>query len=156
MELSNITEKDLVRAELLRMRPRPFFAVVGVLIGLFMVYGVIRAIFVGKSYLSLCGFIAVVCYLFFRIRYTARKNYRKVSANPCAMTAKEDGLLLESDRGHWLIKWSDIVKWRYNKKMILLYPAKNSFFVLPRHEFSSEDAYAEFESLVASKCGRAF
>jgi hypothetical protein len=53
------------------------------------------------------------------------------------------------------VPWNDVLKWRSNEKLVLVYPAANLFYLIPRHFFQSESDYCEFLALLNSKLGKA-
>lgn len=148
-----IKEEDYVAAQFVHIRPRPLFAVVGIL----LVLSAILTVFIAGSVIVGAALAYFMLYFLVFIPYSARKNYRlyKAISEPVTVTIQEDGIFFKREGGEGLMKWSEIVKWRPSKKLVLLYPTNNLFYLLPSHIFSQESGFEAFKKLLEEKCGSA-
>jgi YcxB-like protein len=148
-----IKEKDYVAAQFVHVRPRPLLAVFGIL----LLAAAVWAMFNGSGTIIGAALAYFSLYFLIFIPYSAKKNYRLYQAisDPVTVTIQEGGINFKRENAEGLVKWSEIVKWRQSKNLILLYPTNNVFYLLPSHLFSSEDRFDEFKLLLTSKCGNA-
>jgi hypothetical protein len=91
------------------------------------------------------------------IPYKARRTFRQYKAlsEPLLVEVRTDGLFVKRDLGEGFIPWSHIIKWRSNKKLVLLYPAENVFHLIPLHLFDGPEAFNSFISTLKSNLGKA-
>ena len=124
------------------MRPRPVFAVLGVIVlGLFIWAASL------DFDLLLFGFLVILAvYVLIVIPWHAKKTYRnyKALSLPVTVEVLDEGLRFESPTGNNLAPWDHFVKWRKNKNLILVYPTKRLFHLLPRHFFETS---ADFDRI---------
>jgi hypothetical protein len=71
------------------------------------------------------------------------------------MEVREDGLYFKRQNGEGLVPWSHILKWRHNKKIILVYPVANVFYMIPSHFFSTSEGYAALVKNIEARIGNA-
>ena len=147
------TERDYVAAQFLHMRPRPVFAIVAVvLIGL-LLWTLATTISIGL-YVAVA---LLVVYFALILPWRHRRVFREYKAlsEPFTMVVNDDGLNFENKQGSGLVPWSHIVKWRFNKSLVLLYPASNIFYLVPSHCFSTQSEFEEFTNLIRERVGAA-
>ena len=145
------TERDYVAAQFLHMRPRPIFAIIAVVpIGL-VLWAMATTTSVGL-YVSAIFLIALFT-LFLPWRHRRIFREYKALSEPFTMVVSEDGLNFESEQGSGLVPWSHIVKWRFNKSLVLLYPARNVYYLVPRHCFAAQSEFEEFTRRVRERVG---
>ncbi len=144
---------DYVRSQYLHIRPRPVFAVIDFLILALSVCALVAY----PSWIMAGAAVALVLWLLVLIPWSAKKNYKqyKALAEPMTIEVRDDGLFFKRINGEGLVPWSEIVKWRQNDKLLLLYPANNVFHLVPRHFFTTQEAYAEFVEVLKARCGNA-
>ena len=65
-------------------------------------------------------------------------------AQPTKTVFNEEGLLLETSRGHLRFPWSMLKRWKRNKRYILVYHSAVLFHIFPRRCFENA---AQFEAL---------
>ena len=147
------TERDYVIAQFLHMRPRPVFAIIGVvLVGL-----LIWALATSGSGSLYAVVVFLIVYFAVFIPWRHRRTFREYKAlsEPFTLVVQDDGLHFESEHGSGVVPWSHIVKWRCNKSVVLVYPARNLFYLVPRHCFSSQSEFGEFTNLLKERIGAA-
>jgi hypothetical protein len=130
---------DYVRSQYLHIRPRPVFAVIDFLI----------------LALSVCALVAYPSWIMAGAAVALVLWQYKALAEPMTIEVRDDGLFFKRINGEGLVPWSEIVKWRQNDKLLLLYPANNVFHLVPRHFFTTQEAYAEFVEVLKARCGNA-
>jgi hypothetical protein len=149
----SIQEADYLAAQWLHRKPRPVFAVIGVL----LLVGALAALYTSRS-LPLGMILAFLLLIFFVYEpLKAKRVFRQYQAlsEPMTVELRDDGLFFKRENGEGLVPWSHVIKWRSNDKLLLLYPASGLFYLLPSHFFPSSDAFKEFVTLVRSKLGKA-
>jgi uncharacterized protein YjeT (DUF2065 family) len=148
-----LSSSDYVAAQRLHIKPRPWLAVVGVLL---VTVGVVVA-YIGKSW----GLVFALTYLMgmflIYMPFKAKRTFRQYKAlsEPVSIEVRDDGLFFTRINGEALVPWSHIAKWRSNRKLLLLYPASNVFHLIPSGFFPTQDAFIEFVKIVESKVGKA-
>ncbi len=144
-----ILEGDYVRAQYLHIKPRPLFAVLGLLILIMVV-----VVFLFMPNWILAGALAyLILWAGFLIPWFAKKNYRQYKAisEPMTLEVREDGIFFKRKNGEGLLPWMDIVKWRQNKSLFLLYPANNLFHLVPKHFFSNSERFDDLAKVLVAK-----
>ncbi len=71
------------------------------------------------------------------------------------MEVRDDGLFFKRETGEGLVPWSHIIKWRFNHKVILLYPTSNLFYLVPQSFFNNVQDYQSFQMLLKTRLGNA-
>lgn len=148
-----VREADYIRSQYLHLRPRPVLAALGILILGLLIWAL----------LSVPGWIlpAAVAYLslvfLVILPYRGRRNYRQYKAlsEPTTIELRDEGIFFKRTNGEGLLPWSQIIKWRESKTLVLLYPANNMFHLVPRHFFATPDAFATFKEALRSRVGSA-
>lgn len=146
-------ESDYMSAQFLHLRPRPAFAVVGILLlGL-----AVWALFDSRSLILLGCLIFLVAICAFYIPFKAKRTFRQYKAlsEPIVMEVREDGLFFKRQNGEGLVPWSHIIKWRSSKTLVLLYPADNLFYIVPSHFFDAPEMYNSFLEALRARLGKA-
>ena len=149
-----ISEQDFLAAQRLNFRPRPIFAVLGILLLMLMAYVVVELVPDSSCYVMI--WLAFCLGLFFLyLPWKAKRTYRqlKALAEPVTLEARDDGLFYQRERSQGLVPWSHICKWRHNKTLLLLYPASNMYMMVPSHFFPSPEAFDEFIATVKGHLG---
>lgn len=147
-----IKEADYVAAQWLHIKPRPVFAVVGILLLVLA-----AALLIHKLDWTLIVALSIlVGSLFIARPYQARRTFRqyKALAEPMSIEVRDDGLYFRRETGEGLVPWSHIRKWRRDSKLLLLYPASSLFYLIPSHLFENDAAFSDFVSLIETKTGR--
>ncbi|WP_101675552.1 YcxB family protein [Alloalcanivorax mobilis] len=89
--------------------------------------------------------------------WRARKNFREYKAlsEPQTIHVSEEGLSITQPSAEGRLPWDHIVKWRRGKRVILIYPARNLFYMLPAHFFADQDQMDRFATLLQQHVGKA-
>ena len=145
-------ESDYIAAQFLHLRPRPVFAVMGVLIVILAFW----ALWMSRS-LILLGCLAYLalwpCFLWWNAKRLFREY--KAMSEPLEMHVGDDGLYFRRKHGEGLIPWIEVIKWRANRRLVLIYPSTNIFHMVPSHFFDSPDAFRVFRETVQKRLGHA-
>lgn len=152
-----IREEDYLTAQRLHLRPRLPFLILGCVL-----FAVITPLALSKDVgegLLLFGVFALSLGLAFHSMFyrQPRRTFRqyKAIAEPQTIDVQGRGLYFKRANGEGLVPWQEIVKWRSNESLLLLYPANNVFYLIPRHFFSSGGEFSDFLTLVETKIGKA-
>jgi YcxB-like protein len=148
-----IEERDYIASQYLHLRPRPVFAVIGLLLLALFVWALAAA----PSIIMFGVLVYLVSAYALYIPWSAKRNYRQYKAlsTPVSMEIRTDGLYFKQQNGEGLVPWSHVHKWRHNKKMLLLYPTGNVFHLVPSHFFPSQESFGTFVATVKEHVGNA-
>lgn len=148
-----ILEQDYVSAQFLHLRPRRSVAILGLLLLLLMLWTFVIA----PSALVIGVFVYFVVFLFLYIPWRAKRNYHQYKAlsETVSIDIMDEGLFFKRQNGEGLLPWAQILRWRSNRKLLLLYPASNIFHLVPSHFFSGPAEFAEFVATVRARLGKA-
>lgn len=146
-----LTERDYVAAQFLHIRPRLIFAIIGLALLLLAAW----AITISKS-LPLIAALAFLAAWFAIIPWRARRTFREYKAlsEPFSIEVRDDGLFFERANGSGLVPWGYLIKWRTNSSLVLLYPARNLFYLVPKHFFSDSEQFVQFQARLVERVGR--
>jgi hypothetical protein len=89
--------------------------------------------------------------------WLTRRAYRQRAdfLETVKVEVKDDGLYFTRKTGQGLIPWSYVRKWRHNKKLIMLYPGREIFYMLPSHFFATNADYQTVIAMIEDKLGKA-
>lgn len=156
--------EDLQAATWVHLRPRRFMGAVGLSLLALLFWGILVRFFgptSGDGPNGLKWFaLALLCYLlvasFVVIPRRCRRTFsqRKDLHRPCAFSVSQAGLVFENEHVVGTYPWSDFVKWKEGKSVILLYMSDNMCHVLPKRFFSSEQELQEFRAFVSGHVKR--
>jgi len=139
---------DLQAAQDLHARTGKFmqwtFAILLGVLGLFVVAGVVFALMNRISWLVviypafILGFLAL--YRYWLRPYQIKRAYtqHKELSSPFEMDLTDEGYGIKNDYGSGKIPWKDFLKWKVDKKIILLYRTDNMFNMVPRRLLADE------------------
>ncbi|MEM7412231.1 MAG: YcxB family protein [Myxococcota bacterium] len=135
-----IAERDFVRAAFVHIRPSPFFAVIGALLGLLGLVLACLALFESDLQRVSLGVFILACLLYLGFYfavwypYAARRTFRQYKALSLPFTAEvtSDGFRVETELGQGLLPWDHIRRWRESKALFLLYPTDGLYHVVPK------------------------
>lgn len=147
-----ISEKDFISSQFLYMRPRPIFSASVIIVLSLIVW----AIWPKGTFVFLGCLVALILW-FVYIPFQSKRTYRqyKAMSEPVEMQVRDDGLFFRRENGEGLVPWSHIIKWRYNRKLILLYPTSNLFYMVPLSFFNSLGDYQAFQQVLKERIGNA-
>ena len=150
-----IRPEDYRRAVYLHLRPRPVFAVAGILM---LALAVLALVLMIRSHppwdpitLVLPGCLAYFAVFFFvALPWQATRHFRqnRFLAHATEYRIDETGLHAQSDLGTTEIPWDHLHKWKENRRLILLYPTDATYFLFPRRLFTDAE-WEEFRALAA-------
>src|SRR5262245_36237397 len=129
-----MTERDYVAAQVLHLRPG-FFILSGILLAVALALWAV----LGVGFAPLVAAAAfIVVWSAVMIPWRARRTFReyKAASEPFSMDVRDDGLFFERPRSSGLVPWSHLIKWRASSSLVLLYPARNLFYLVPKHCFA--------------------
>lgn len=146
-----ISEADYVAAQYLHMRPRPVFAIVGLLLLALFVWVIVES----RSLVVIFAIVYPMVLFAIIIPWRAKRNFRqhKALSEPISIEIRENGLHRKSQYGESLTPWPHIHHWRQGRRLLLLYPASNMFYIIPGHFFPSPDEYEAFVDSIKAQLG---
>jgi len=138
----------------LNLRPRPVYAVAGLLLLLLLVALLVIKLcsptgWGHNEFIMLGILIFLLANFFVYLPWKVTKNFKQNPFFKHKMTRRIDdiGLHTESDLGNVTLPWDHLRKWKQNSRMILLYTSGSTYMVFPKRLFD-EDAWKEFEELL--------
>ena len=150
-----IRPEDYRRAVYLHLRPRPVFAVAGILM---LALAVLALVLMIRSHppwdpitLVLPGCLAYFAvYFFVMIPWQANKQFKqnRFLAHVAEFRIDAAGLRSQSDLGSMEIPWDHLHKWKESQRLILLYPTDATYLIFPRRLFAPAE-WEEFRALTA-------
>ena len=146
-----LTERDFLGASRLHVRPRLPFALLGVfLLGA-------TGVMIWKTHsLETSGVLAFFIVCIVAQRWINLRNFRQNKAlhEPFTLTLRDDGVSFKRINGEGVVPWDHIRFWRANDKLILIYPSRNMYYLVPRHLFRDDDDFAAFKQSLTERVGR--
>ena len=147
MPIATVTEKDLFKAQQLHAKPNGaktlLLILVLVLVGFYLYdeAGVAPWVLVG----GILGFLGF--YIVF-LKYKCAKIYRQQRnlQIPFQFSWDNEGIYMKNDMGEGRIKWSDFIKHKQNKSLILLYHSDVLFNIVPKPAFTDEQQLSDFST----------
>ena len=146
-----LRETDFVTAQFLHIKPRPLFAVLGL---------IILALFIWVSfYAPSVSFFAwlglLVAYFALYLPWCAKRNYRnyKAAHQPITIDVLDDGIHVTTENGAAHIPWDHILKWRRNSTLIVFYSSPVLFHIVPGRFFENEEEIEVLATLLGEKVG---
>jgi hypothetical protein len=160
MELrGTLSAKDVLAAQWLHIKPRPTYAVIGMVLVVAAVWALWFSFSLprlrGNGWLlvgSLAAIAAFGCWLPYRTVRTYRQ--RRGMRRQLRLEPTEAGLLAENETGQATVPWSDYLKWKEGNGAFLLYESDDIFHVVPKHFFQSQTDIAAFRDMLTAKVGK--
>jgi len=149
-----LTEADSVDAKWLHFR-RPMFVV------FFLLYVAAADLLIWMIHAPLWVLVVLppvlVATVVMTIPWHAKRAFRlyKAMSERFSVDARPEGLFFRRTNGEALLPWDHIVKWRSNRKVLILYPTTNLYHVLPARLFADSEAYEAFAKMLEKHAGRA-
>ncbi len=147
---------DLLAAQWLHIKPRPTYAVVGVVLVVLAVLALWFSFSLpdlrGHAWL-LAGPIIVIVAFAVWAPYSSIRNYRqrKSMQRELRSTVSDTGLLGQNENGHMNVPWTDYLKWKEGAKVFLLYVSDDGLHVVPKRFFQSEADVRAFREMLKAK-----
>lgn len=153
--------QEFIAAQYLHLRPRSFLGVLGsILFVLFFVVLIKRwcrpggldgadGFFIFFVVWTLLYFAAVLPY---RVRKTFMQN--KFRLHKAEWRIDDAGLHCRSDLGESHLPWDHFIKWKENRRLIILYLVDNQFLILAKRCLGSADAVADARDIIGKGIGK--
>jgi hypothetical protein len=156
-----LTEKEHGSAQRLHIRPRTIFKYLFFIITLLWLVACISSFnrngFYDTIFLILLG-VGIYFFVayFIGLPLRSRRNFRKhkMLQQEQTFTFHDEGVDAKSSNGTGTINWSDFFKWKDGKDMILLYPAPNLFYPIPKRIFETESDLLAIHDLLSNCLGK--
>ncbi len=155
-----LSTKDVRQATLLHLRPRPAFAILGLILLALLLVGLISSLCSPNRWnTNTLIMIGVTLYsvivIFVLIPSKATKTFRQNKFFMYTMNCvfDEDGLHTESEINKSDMPWDHFRKFKTGKRMLLLYPSDATYFVFPKHLFTDAE-WIKLLDLVKTKLKR--
>ena len=148
-----MNEADYVRSQHLHLRPKRLFVIAGALFSLLATWVAYKT----NSLPIMLAYIAFLPIYFGLMQpFFAKRNFRlyKALSEPTVVEVRENGLFFKRTNGEGLVPWSEIIKWKKSPQLILLYPSKRLFHIVPAHFFESENDFQSFANQIDAKIGK--
>jgi hypothetical protein len=150
-----ITERDLISAQRLHATPAPWLWISLLTSALLVIaYCYVQDLLsFGSAVGALVGLFGWLVLLFFAIiPYRARRIYRqqKNLHRKHEFSWNEQFIHFHAEDYDGKIRWTDVMKARENRAVLLLYYSDSLFNLFPKHCFPSPEIFEEFRSHVAS------
>ena len=152
-----ITAADYAEALRLSIRPRPFFAAIGLALLLaagWALFETIRKAASGDpvipAILLIGSLLWPIGWYWLGISWRAKKIYgqQKAMKEVFELIVSESGFQWSSAHGNSNCDWSYFRKWAEGESMFLLYQSDALMDILPKRHFVEPNAIAEFRSLL--------
>ncbi|MFA6286892.1 MAG: YcxB family protein [Opitutaceae bacterium] len=155
---------DYVNARRLALRPRT-----SIRIALYVLLTLLAAALAGEVWTFLLsgqsppGMVLLILapvyfalFYFVFIPFGSRRIFRqqKNLQDPATFAFTDQGMRVDSVRGHMELPWSDFHKWKANDKVLLLYHSSAIFNMIPRRAFATAADFAAFRELVERHLGK--
>ncbi|MDM4768817.1 YcxB family protein [Solimonas sp. SE-A11] len=147
----SLGEADYVAAQFLHLRPPPM---VLSLLGLVLVAALI-GLALTRSPVLLSTLAVLATYLLLVMPWRARRRYRASPgiAMPMALSVDEQGLHFDRGGRGQLLRWEQIGRWRGTRNLVLLYPVKSGFYLVPASFFARPQDFEAFVELLRQRVG---
>jgi hypothetical protein len=89
-------------------------------------------------------------------RWLRARNFRQFKAlqEPTVWSLGDDGLSFKRTTSAGIVPWNHILKWRKNEAMLLLYPARHTFYALPKRWFRDEQDFLALQAVLTERVGQ--
>jgi len=155
-----ITEKEFTTAQWLHQKPRPVFAVLGILLVIILL-GVLWLMFFGSFshqagstrwlLLVFTVYIVMHCMIILPVRWKRIYRQQQSLQRPYSLEITDQGISSQSENVQGTNDWSDYVRWKEGYGVFLLYWSDNLFQVIPVRFFSGEEEIEEFRNILRHK-----
>lgn len=158
-----LTEDDFVASRWLAMRPRFWLQVTGWIVLATLLFGTSvgvneavhkRSIPV-ELWWVIGGIVYVAIWFLVLMPWRLKKIFlqQKSLQRPFELEFTDAHLSVVAENGQVTLVWSDFVKWKKNKKMILLYQSDALAHLIPLRAFSTDGDCRQVEELLKAKLG---
>ena len=147
----SIGESDYVAAQFLHLRPaQPVLSLLG-LAGV----GALVALALTRSPVLLSTLAVLATYVVLLMPWRARRRYRAspAIATPQHLAVDAEGLRFDRGNHQQLLRWEHIGRWRGSRRLVLLYPVKSGFYLVPAAFFARPEDFDAFTALLQDRVG---
>jgi len=158
-----LTEEDYVASRWLAMRPRRWLQVAGWIVVATLLFGATVGIneAIQKRSIPIELWWEIGAIVYFAIWFLVLMPWRlkktfgqqKSLQRPFELEFTDAHLSNVAENGHATIAWTDFVKWKKNKRMILLYQSDVFAHLIPLRAFPTDADRRQVEDLLKSKLG---
>ena len=157
------TPNDLVSANWTHLRPRRFIGMTGLAIVALFCWALWFGLSDGATHdppWMRFGLLGVAIYLVVTfgiwLPYRTRRTFRqrKDLQRACSFVATREGLQFASDSVQGIKPWSDYLKWREGRAVLLLYVSDAQYQIIPKRFFEANEALSEFRTMLRNSIGQ--
>ncbi len=158
-----LTEKEHTAAQWLNLKPRPVFAIAGVLLVILSLI-VLWLSFLGpyshQAGTARWAVLAFLGYLLFHWTFVLPMKWRRIYRQqlslqkPYKLEITEQGISGQTDNMQGTNSWSDYIRWKEGNGVFLLYWSDALFQVIPLRFFSTGEQVEEFRNILCEKVSR--
>ncbi|NND67055.1 MAG: YcxB family protein [Halioglobus sp.] len=146
----SVSERDLVRSQYLHLIPRGWWVAPLVLV---LITPVVLFLYDDKA-LYAAGYLAfLIVYFFVLLPRRAQSIHRDYSAltREVTVSLRDDGVLWESEQTRALLTWPEIRRIKRDDELLLVYPSKHIYHVVPAHFFANREEFEDFGDAIRCK-----
>lgn len=157
-----VAEEDYLGAIRLNLRPRKSLRIVGTvllaLIALVVCAALGMAAAGGQMSNRTWGGLFILVYVplwyFVIVPFQASRTYKAspLLARPTAVEISEECVRFNNGDGEARVPWEDFIRWKANKRLLLLYTAPSAYAILPL-DFFTEDECEQVLAIAEAKLG---
>lgn len=158
-----LTEEDYLASRWLAMRPRRWIQIAGWLVIATLFFG--TAVGVNEAlhkrsipvelWWEIGAIVYFVVWFLVLMPWRLKKIFwqQKSLQRPFELEFTDSHLSVFSENGHVTLAWTDFVKWKKNKRMILIYQSDALAHLVPLRAFQTDADGRQTEDLLKSKLG---
>ena len=148
-----LTISDYLGAQRLHYRPKPWLAVVLIVLCAASFWYAYSWRDWVMALLPVYFAAVFLVYIPLKARRTFRQN--KALADPMTVEVRDDGIFLSNAYSNGLLPWGHIYKWKHSARLVLIYRASNLMHIIPSRFFQSTSDYEAFLQILRSKTSAA-
>ncbi|TWT33200.1 YcxB family protein [Blastopirellula retiformator] len=103
---------------------------------------------IANAEIGICGVVLAILYYFVSPHWRLVRRQLRETSSYQRLTIGETGILCESENSAIQYPWSQISRWRSNRKVLLIPTTTAQLLIVPAHFFESEAAYREAKSRI--------
>ena len=155
-----VSPDDHKEAQRIHLRPRPIFKVllyiILALVAVAFVFSIADGDFFNSDTLIMGGF-GIYLYVAYRFIFPRKwlKVYRenKILQKEQNFRFDNEGIHAHSENGTGMVAWKDLLKWKEGKETLLIYPASNLFYIIPKSIFHNDNELLSIKELLVQNLG---
>jgi YcxB-like protein len=154
------TIEDIKSAAWVHIRPRQSFAIMGLLLVASALSVLGLAFFSGLAtksswtfWVLVVALLYIVLFLCFGIPFNARRMYkqRKDLQRECTFSVSEEGLHFSTEGMAGTKPWTDYLRWKEGKDVILIYMSDDLYQMMPKRFFASDADMQAFREYLSQR-----